>query len=123
MLKSKDRGFKTAPDGRLIITVDNEKDEAEAKKKRKPLFLHSDSEDDYGKMTRNCIKKRNRVCLTSIHMFSEEDDDVISVATSQGTGKKRKRNTFDNVSARSGATSMYQGKRFANVCHCVKLFK
>ena len=84
-LKSKDRGFKTAPDGRLIITVDNEKDEAEAKKKRNPLFLHSDSEDDY-----------------------EENNDVISVATSQGVAKKRKRDSFDNVSERSGATSMYQ---------------
>lgn len=49
--KPKDRGFKTAPDGRLIITLDNEKaDETEINKKKKsPLLLHSDSENDYGK--------------------------------------------------------------------------
>lgn len=49
--KRKDRGFKTASDGRLIITLDNEKDDEPKPKKRKKstLLLHSDSEDDYGK--------------------------------------------------------------------------
>lgn len=52
--KVKDRGFATAPDGRLIITDDNEKDsDAEERnkkgKKKKTCFLQSDSEDDYGK--------------------------------------------------------------------------
>lgn len=52
-IKRKDREFKTTSDGRLIITVDNEKDnEQEPKRKKKSaLLLHSDSEDDYGKNT------------------------------------------------------------------------
>lgn len=48
--KVKDRGFATAPDGRLIIRDDNDKDsdaEERNKKKRKISFLQSDSEDDY----------------------------------------------------------------------------
>lgn len=51
MRKTKDRGFATAPDGRLIIKDDNERDsDAEEKnKKRKTPFLQNDSEDDYGK--------------------------------------------------------------------------
>lgn len=50
-IKRKDREFKTTSDGRLIITVDNEKDnEPEPKRKKKSaILLHSDSEDDYGK--------------------------------------------------------------------------
>lgn len=49
-LKLKDRGFKTAADGRLIITEGNERDdEREVKKNKKVPFLHSDSEEDYGK--------------------------------------------------------------------------
>lgn len=51
--KVKDRGFATAPDGRLIIRDDNEKNsdtEERTKKKRKTSFLqNSDSEDDYSK--------------------------------------------------------------------------
>lgn len=50
--KTKNRGFATAPDGRLIIRDDNERDsdiEERNKKKRKTSFLQSDSEDDYGK--------------------------------------------------------------------------
>jgi len=49
--KIKDRGFATAPDGRLIIRDDNEKDSdvERNKKKRKSSFLQNDSEDDYGK--------------------------------------------------------------------------
>lgn len=51
--KRKDREFKTTPDGRLIITLDNEKDDEPKPKRRKKstLLLHSDSEDDYGKNT------------------------------------------------------------------------
>lgn len=42
------------------------------------------------------------------------DDDTSSIATSQPTGIKRKRNeNFDNISVRSEATSKYQGKIFA----------
>lgn len=48
--KLKDHSFKTAPDGRLIITDDNEREsDTEGKKKRKTSFFQSDSEDDYGK--------------------------------------------------------------------------
>lgn len=50
--KVKDRGFATAPDGRLVIRVDNEKDsdaEGKSKKKRNTSFLQSDSDDDYSK--------------------------------------------------------------------------
>lgn len=47
--KVKDHGFKTAPDGRLIIVDNNERDsDTEDKKKKKTPFLQSDSEDDYG---------------------------------------------------------------------------
>ncbi|XP_068987519.1 RRP12-like protein isoform X3 [Bombus flavifrons] len=64
-IKRKDREFKTTSDGRLIITVDNEKDnEPEPKRKKKSaILLHSDSEDDY-------------------------EDDVQSVAMSQAMDKK-----------------------------------
>ncbi|XP_026668407.1 RRP12-like protein isoform X2 [Ceratina calcarata] len=85
--KPKDRGFKTAPDGRLIILDDNDiDDETEVKKKKKsPLLLHSDSEDDY------------------------DIDDNATVATMHSTQNKRKRNdTVDNVSLRSESTSRYQ---------------
>jgi len=47
----KDHGFKTAPDGRLIITDGDEKDsDTEEKNKKKAPFLQDDlEEDDYGK--------------------------------------------------------------------------
>lgn len=50
--KTKDHSFKTAPDGRLIITDDNDGEsdiEERSKKKKKASFLQNDSEDDYGK--------------------------------------------------------------------------
>lgn len=85
--KRKDRNFKTTPDGRLIITLDNEKDD-EPKPKRKKKFallLHSDSEDDY------------------------EDDDIQSVATSQEMGRKRKySDNYDNLSVKSASTTKYE---------------
>ncbi|XP_053976899.1 RRP12-like protein [Hylaeus volcanicus] len=85
-LKPKDRGFKTAPDGRLIITLNNERDDGEAKKTKKIPFLHSDSEDEY-----------------------EDYDDTQSIATAPAINKKRKRNIdFDSISVRSEATSKYQ---------------
>nr|XP_033324952.1 RRP12-like protein [Megalopta genalis] len=85
--KTKDRGFKTASDGRLIITVDHERDDEVTNiKKRKTPFLHSDSEDDY-----------------------EDVDDAESAATTQAMGRKRKyTDSFDNVSAKSSTTSKYQ---------------
>lgn len=54
MKKVKDHDFKTAPDGRLIITDGNEKDsdteERSKEKKKRASFLQNDSEeDDYGK--------------------------------------------------------------------------
>lgn len=50
--KSKDSGFKTAEDGRLIITdnTDDESDEEETKKKKKSSFLGMNENDDYGKL-------------------------------------------------------------------------
>ncbi|XP_068977336.1 RRP12-like protein isoform X2 [Bombus flavifrons] len=84
-IKRKDREFKTTSDGRLIITVDNEKDnEPEPKRKNKSaILLHSDSEDDY--------------------------EDVQSVAMSQAMDKKRKySDSYDNISVRSGSTLKYQ---------------
>lgn len=49
--KVKDYGFKTAPDGRLIIKDDSDDsdDERKKKKKNKLSFLNSDSENDDGK--------------------------------------------------------------------------
>ncbi|XP_033203361.2 RRP12-like protein isoform X1 [Bombus vancouverensis nearcticus] len=85
-IKRKHHEFKTTSDGRLIITVDNEKDnEPEPKRKKKSaLLLHSDSEDDY-------------------------EDDVQSVAMSQAMDKKRKySDSYDNISVRSGSTLKYQ---------------
>lgn len=87
--KPKDRGFKTAPDGRLIIIDDDNAtdDETEVKRKKKsPILLHSDSEDDY-----------------------EDINDDETVATAHPTGNKRKRNdSLDNVSIKSASTSRYQ---------------
>ncbi|OAD59899.1 RRP12-like protein [Eufriesea mexicana] len=87
--KPKDRGFKTAADGRLIITLDNEKYvDTENKRKKKSLLLHSDSEDDYE---------------------DDDDDDLQSTVTSQTLNKKRKfSDNFDNNSVKSGSTSKYQ---------------
>lgn len=50
--KVKDHGFKTAPDGRLIIVdnSDDSEDEQKKKKKNKLSFLNSDSENDDGKL-------------------------------------------------------------------------
>ncbi|KZC03741.1 RRP12-like protein [Dufourea novaeangliae] len=87
-LKTKDRGFKTAADGRLIITDDNGIDkDVETKKKRKiPFPLHSDSEDDY-----------------------ENEEDAQSTVTEQGMVRKRTHsNNSDNVNVKSSATSRYQ---------------
>ncbi|KAG7200816.1 hypothetical protein KM043_003187 [Ampulex compressa] len=83
--KQKDRGFKTAPDGRIIIT-DNERDEDTKTKKKKGLQLHSDSEDDY-----------------------EEEADDQSVAAPSTTLRKRKHSeTSDTASTKSKSTSKYQ---------------
>ncbi|KAG6795184.1 RRP12-like protein [Apis mellifera caucasica] len=87
--KPKDRGFKTASDGRLIITLDNEKaDETEINKKKKsPLLLHSDSENDYEK----------------------SNDDAESVITLPTMNRKRKfSENNDNISVRSGSTLKYR---------------
>nr|XP_003701407.1 PREDICTED: RRP12-like protein [Megachile rotundata] len=87
VVTSKDRGFKTAPDGRLIITEDNEKDdEAEVKRKKKTPFLHSDTEDDY-----------------------EDDDDIKSTIALHASNRKRKLSeNSDNISVYSSATSKYK---------------
>ncbi|XP_043521019.1 LOW QUALITY PROTEIN: RRP12-like protein [Frieseomelitta varia] len=85
--KRKDREFKTTPDGRFIITLDNEKDDEPKPKRRKKskLLLHSDSEDDY------------------------EDDDIQSVATSQEMSRKRKySDNYDNLSVKSALTTKYE---------------
>ncbi|EGI69855.1 PREDICTED: RRP12-like protein [Acromyrmex echinatior] len=86
--KTKDRGFATAPDGRLIIKDDNERDsdtEERNKKKKKTSFLQSDSEDDY-------------------------IEDNVSVVTTKTAGKKRKcsESTLDVMSLKSQSTSKYQ---------------
>ncbi|XP_076547072.1 RRP12-like protein [Osmia lignaria lignaria] len=86
--RSKDRGFKTAPDGRLIITIDNEKDdEAQVRKKRKASFLHSDSEEDY----------------------VDVDDDIQCITTLHPDDRKHKSSeNSDNISLKSSATSKYK---------------
>ncbi|XP_018354107.1 PREDICTED: RRP12-like protein [Trachymyrmex septentrionalis] len=85
--KTKDRGFATAPDGRLIIRDDNERDSdtEKNKKKKKTSFLQSDSEDDY-----------------------VEDD--ISVVTTKTANKKRKysESVLDVMSLKSQSTSKYR---------------
>ncbi|XP_011864615.1 PREDICTED: RRP12-like protein isoform X2 [Vollenhovia emeryi] len=90
--KVKDRGFATAPDGRLIITDDNEKDsdaeerKQKKRKKEKTVFLQSDSEDDY------------------------KDRDDASIVASKSAGKKRKysESTLDAMSSKSQSTSRYR---------------
>ncbi|KYN06248.1 PREDICTED: RRP12-like protein [Cyphomyrmex costatus] len=85
--KTKDRGFPTAPDGRLIIRDDNEKDSdvERSNKKRKTSFLQNDSEDDY-----------------------VEDD--VSVVTTKTASKKRKysESVLDVMSLKSQSTSKYR---------------
>ncbi|XP_032675287.1 RRP12-like protein [Odontomachus brunneus] len=82
--KVKDHDFKTAPDGRLIITDGNEKDsDTEDKKKKKTPFSQSDSEDDY------------------------EDKDDVSVITA-GIKRKFSDANSDVVSLKSQSTSRYQ---------------
>lgn len=85
--KVKDYGFKTAPDGRLIITDGDEKDsDTEEKNKKKAPFLQDNlEEDDY------------------------EDKDDISVAE-KNTNKKRKysESIADVMSLKSQSTSKYQ---------------
>ncbi|KAL0112098.1 hypothetical protein PUN28_013375 [Cardiocondyla obscurior] len=86
--KVKDRGFAIAPDGRIIIKDNNEKDsdtEERNKKKKKIGFPQNDSEDDY------------------------KDEDDVSVI-SAGAGKKRKysESVSDAMSLKSRTTSRYQ---------------
>ncbi|EFN82732.1 RRP12-like protein [Harpegnathos saltator] len=83
----KDHGFKTAPDGRLIITEDNEKDDdVKDKRKKKTPFPQCDSEDDY------------------------DDKDDISVITTETTSRKRKHKDMDSdmISMKSQSTSRYK---------------
>ncbi|XP_011170370.3 RRP12-like protein [Solenopsis invicta] len=89
--KVQDRGFATAPDGRLIIMDDNEKEsDAEERnkkrKKNKTSFLQSDSEEDD---------------------YKDEDDLSMSVKIA---GKKRKysESTMDVTSLKSQSTSKYR---------------
>ncbi|KAL6431993.1 hypothetical protein ACFW04_007436 [Cataglyphis niger] len=86
----KAHSFKTAPDGRLIITDGNEKDSdtEDRNKKKKVSFLQNDSEeDDY-----------------------EGGEDDASVAAAKIAGKKRKYNesTSDVMSLKSQSMSKYQ---------------
>ncbi|XP_077282524.1 RRP12-like protein [Temnothorax americanus] len=90
--KIKNRGFATAPDGRLIIRDDNERDSdaeerTKKKKKRKTSFSQSDSEDAY------------------------KDEDDVAVVTTKTAGKKRKysSSTLDAMSLKSSqSTSRYR---------------
>lgn len=70
----KDHGFKTAPDGRLIITDGNEKDsDTEKSKKKKTSFLQNDSEeDDYGKTSLQFIQNR----VNDISCISRANCDI-----------------------------------------------
>lgn len=85
----KDHSFKTAPDGRLIITDGNEKDsdtEDRSKKKKASFFQNDSEEDDY------------------------EGEDDVSVAATKNAVKKRKysESTSDVMSLKSQSTSRYQ---------------
>ncbi|XP_036149420.1 RRP12-like protein isoform X2 [Monomorium pharaonis] len=88
--KVKDPDFATAPDGRLIIMDNNEKDrdadERNKKRKKKTSFLQSDSEDDY------------------------RNEDDVSVMSTKITGKKRKysESTLDATSLKSQSSSRYR---------------
>ncbi|KMQ96335.1 rrp12-like protein [Lasius niger] len=91
MKKVKDHDFKTASDGRLIITDGNEKDsdteERGKEKKKRASFLQNDSEeDDY------------------------EDEDDVSVAAAKNAVKKRKysESMSDVMSLKSQSTSKYR---------------
>ncbi|XP_043477342.1 RRP12-like protein isoform X1 [Leptopilina heterotoma] len=81
---SKDSGFKTAGDGRLIINddTDNESDEEETKKKKKTPFLGMKEDDDY-----------------------EDDEDDVKSAKSV---KKRKRDNSSVHSETFSSSSKYK---------------
>ncbi|EZA47728.1 RRP12-like protein [Ooceraea biroi] len=89
--KVKDYGFKTAPDGRLIITDDNDRDsdvEKTNKKKRKASFLQSDSEDDNA---------------------DEDDASIVTAARTAGVKRaKHSESVSDVMSLKSQTTSKYQ---------------
>ncbi|XP_029179046.1 RRP12-like protein [Nylanderia fulva] len=85
MKKVKDHGFKTAPDGRLIIVDGNEKDSDTEEKSKKKFFLQNkdseeddyEDEDDVSMTTKNVDKKRK---------YSESMSDVMSLK-SQSTSR------------------------------------
>jgi len=116
--KIKDRGFATAPDGRLIIRDDNKKDsDVEGnKKKKKTSFLQNDSEDDYGKcfvITFRYKKKFTYHDDIERRFYIVEDEDDASIVTStKNASKKRKYNesTLETMSVKSQSTSRYRGK-------------
>lgn len=88
--KAKDHGFKTAPDGRLIITDDNERDsDTEERSKKKKAFLQNDSEEDD---------------------YNDDDDGGISVASAKNISRKRKysESMSDVMSLKSQSTSKYR---------------
>ncbi|XP_034940350.1 RRP12-like protein [Chelonus insularis] len=90
--KSKDHGFKTSEDGRLIIKDSDDDDdddlenEQKKKKKNKLPFLGSDSDDDYE---------------------DNDEDDSKSVASSKA-GLPRKRKLSGSTDANSVSTSKYR---------------
>lgn len=105
-----DHGFKTAPDGRFIITDGNEKasDTEETNKKKAPFLEDDLEEDDYGKalLFRNCV---NDIPLNAFIHFVEDKDDI-SIAD-KNTNRKRKYNesASDVMSLKSQSTSKYRG--------------
>ncbi|KAK2577073.1 hypothetical protein KPH14_005885 [Odynerus spinipes] len=86
----KDYGFKTAPDGRIIIKDDNnQKDDSDTETtKRKRILLENDSEDDD---------------------YEEDEEDKKSIVSANPANKKRKHSAAsDTTSIKSFATSKYQ---------------
>lgn len=84
----KDYGFKTAPDGRIIIKDEKHKDDSDTENtKRKRLLSENDSDDDY----------------------EDDEEDAKSVASANPANRKRKHSaSSDTTSLRSYATSKYR---------------
>ncbi|KAI4479190.1 hypothetical protein M0804_011329 [Polistes exclamans] len=86
----KDYGFKTAPDGRIIIKDDNQKDDEDndaENRKRKNMLSENDSDDNY----------------------EEDEEDKKSLASVDPASRKRKRSTnSDTTSIKSFASSKYR---------------
>lgn len=92
--KEKDRGFKTAPDGRLIIRDNSDSDSEDETKKTKTIKVDSDDSDsEDGKSTAETLlltdRKRKRSTLSVKSSFSSVSNQPPMKYKSGGVGIHR----------------------------------